>query len=380
MLLVNFTTVAGCAMFVIFPAYLEHCGLSRTQIGLADGCFWSVSLLVQPLLGPKLDRYGPKPFILLGTALMATMAGLFYACPVHPLVVMAMRGCQGAGFATYLTSGWTWVAGHVDTKRRGEFFGYFGFTSLIAGIVGPAVGERVGDNYQQAFLVAALALLCATFLAMALPSAHAPSDEHGGEGSLNFLGLLGLTEMRSTALASLGYGLTIGSVFAFAAAYLRQLHLHGITLTFAFIILASAVARFLTGRLSDSHGPVFVILPSLFLLAGGCLGLAALPYGAGGVFLLLCLAGLSAGLGYGAIYPALNSLAVARLPERAKGRGLSLVTASIDLGNTAGAALAGVIADSMGYSRMFLVIGLGVLATSGCFLWAERLHDNLAGR
>ncbi|CAN0396058.1 unnamed protein product, partial [Phaeothamnion confervicola] len=77
------------------------------------------------------------------------------------------------------------------------------------------------------------------------------------------------------------------------------------------------------------------------------------------------------GLGYGAVYPALNGLAVERLPKAAKGKGLCLVAASIDLGNTAGASMAGVIADKVGYSEMFLFIGVAVLISSALFRFSE---------
>ena len=134
---------------------------------------------------------------------------------------------------------------------------------------------------------------------------------------------------------------TVSTIFAFAAAYLRQLHMAGLAVTFAFITLASGVARFWTGRMADRSGPASIIFPSLILLALGCMGLSSLVLCGSMAFAMLCLAGTSAGLGYGAVYPALNGLAVERLPKAAKGKGLCLVAASIDLGNTAGASVAG---------------------------------------
>ena len=44
---------------------------------------------------------------------------------------------------------------------------------------------------------------------------------------------------------------------------------------------------------------------------------------------------------------------------------------SIDLGNTAGASLSGTVADKLGYSQMFFVIGLAVLASCVLFRVGE---------
>lgn len=375
MLIANLATVAGCTMFVVLPAYLEKCGLARTQIGLADGCFWIISVFIQPFLGHRLDRFGPKPFMLLGSALMALVAAVFHVLPIDAgqfPAVMLLRALQGAGFAIYLTSSWTWVAGHVDPARRGAYFGYFGISSLLAGIIGPAVGEVVGDDYRKAFLIGSCCMAAGLLNLLTLSGSHSEVHEEHHESELHFLGLFRLPEMRSTAFGALGFGLAVGSLFAFAAAYIRQLHISGITVTFAFITLASGFARVWTGRLADRYGPASIILPSLILLALGCMGLSSLVLCGSMAFAILCLAGTSAGLGYGAVYPALNGLAVERLPRAAKGKGLCLVAASIDLGNTAGASLAGIVADKLGYSEMFLVIGLAVMASCVLFCVSER--------
>lgn len=372
-------------MFLVLPAYLEKSGLSRTAIGVADGCFWSISMLVQPVLGPRLGKYGPKPFFLAGALLMVLMAGLFWKITVFPALVMVMRAGQGAGFATYLTSGWTWVANSVPLHRKGTYFGLFGMSSLVAGISGPVVAELVKDDYRRAFMYAFFSLLSGFCLLLLLPnqkglSVQEPSaDIQEGASSLpseeevpGFLGLLAGQAMRSTAWGSLGFGLAVGSLFAFVAAYLKSLGMTGFSLAFGLIALASGVARVVAGKLMDTRGPASIIFPSLLLLGGGCLGLASLVYTGGASMPVLVLSGISAGLGYGAVYPALNALAVDRLPPSAKGIGLSLVTASIDLGNTTGAALAGIVADQCGYSPMYAMIGGAVLLVSLLFYTSEQ--------
>ena len=124
----------------------------------------------------------------------------------------------------------------------------------------------------------------------------------------------------------------------------------------------------------DRFGPEAIVLPSLMLLSVGCLGLASLRLAPQLTLLLLASSGLSAGLGYGAIYPALNALALKRLPERARGRAVSLATASIDLGSSSGALVAGFLATELGYSTMFSTMAICVAIAALLFYRTERSH------
>jgi MFS family permease len=370
MLLGNFITVTGCMLFLVLPAYLEHSGLSRSTIGLADGCFWAVSVLIQPLLGPRLDRFGPKWFMVVGVSLMTLVATLFYLAPLHPIGVLAMRATQGAGFAVYLTSGWSWVAGNALPARKGEFLGYFGVSSLMAGIAGPVIAELIGKDYHRAFLGAAIFLSLGALLLLTLPN-DTKSKSHESHVSGNFLGLLLQPNMRSMAWGSLGFGLAVGSLFAFSAAYMTSLKMAGFSVVFGLITLASGAARIWTARHMDRLGAVSFILPSLLLLAFGVLGLSSLAHVSGVTMPILIVSGTAAGLGYGAVYPALNGLAVERLPESSRGVGLALVAASIDLGNAVGATAAGIVAERLSYSTMYSIIGCLVLFAAGMFKISE---------
>ncbi|HIB69698.1 MAG TPA: MFS transporter, partial [Phycisphaerales bacterium] len=139
--------------------------------------------------------------------------------------------------------------------------------------------------------------------------------------------------------------------------------MEGVGPLFACTTIASGASRILAGRMTDRLGPSRLVTPSLVLLAVGTAGLAEVNgVGPRYVIPILVLSGLAAGLGYGVVYPALNALAICRLTPAARGRGLSLVTASIDSGSTAGAALTGLVSQQFGYPGGFQAIaGLVVI-------------------
>ena len=111
----------------------------------------------------------------------------------------------------------------------------------------------------------------------------------------------------------------------------------------------------------------------LLILAIGTAGLAEVAgMKAQYVIPMLVISGLGAGLGYGVVYPALNALAICRLSPAARGRGLSLVTASIDCGSTTGAALAGIVSHNMGYPAGFRAIAATVIVFALGFAFFEQ--------
>jgi len=374
--LANLLCLTGSVMFLMLPAYLEVHGLWRWQIGMADGSFWFVSCFIQPWLGRRLDRHGRRPFLIVGTLIMAVMASLYVLLPPeYFLPILCLRALQGIGFAIYLTASWTWVADHSPPERMGEMFAIFGISGLVAGAAGPVLAEfaiRYFD-WPGLFLAASGMIFIAAFLVLTLNDQLPPPAKRSRMPS--FLKLAMATPMRGTTVGSFGFGIAIGSIFAFTAAYLESLNIKGVSGMFALTTLASGVSRVWAGKTADRLGPVAMVVPALTMLGVGSFGLGCIDiiynYSFRWLYVVLALGGFCAGMGYGIIYPALQQLALERLPEFARGRGLSLVTASIDLGSTAGALVAGLVASALGYSWMFWVMGLAVGITAGLFSLVE---------
>ncbi|HXE72521.1 MAG TPA: MFS transporter, partial [Candidatus Nitrosotenuis sp.] len=179
--------------------------------------------------------------------------------------------------------------------------------------------------------------------------------------------------------AALVFGLATGSLFAFLAPYLAVLKMPGVGGFFTCYVAASVLTRLFLGRLADRLGPGRLIFPSLVAMAAGLGGLALLAPGGLRGAPLLALCAILGGGGHGAIYPALNALVVERLGNTSRGTGLSMVTAAVDLGAFAGAALSGWAAHRLGYPAMFAGVGLSVVAGAlGCFFLEARHRPEVA--
>lgn len=369
----NLLVLTGSVMFVLLPDYLQSQEMKKWEIGLVDGSFWFISIFVQPWLGPRLDKNGRKIFLCGGSLLMALAATSYAWIPAELVPMVIARLIHGFGFACYLTASWTWVADYSPPHRVGEMFGVFGISGLLSGTLGPGIAERLvkGYGYDYLFFYGAGVIFLGWLVLMTVRD-RVPKHPHKGELP-SFFRLLKARQMRGSVIGSVAFGIAIGAIFAFIAPYLATIEVEGVGFLFACTTLASGASRVIAGKMTDRLGPARLVTPSLFLLTIGSAGLAQVQGAAPNLMIpLLVLSGLTAGLGYGVIYPALNALAIGHLPAAVRGRGLSLVTASIDCGSTLGAAIAGLVSHNLGYPHGFRSIALLVAIFAVAFWLTEQ--------
>lgn len=365
LLLANLLCVAASSSFMMLPVYLEQHGLLRWQIGLADACFRSGSVLVQPWLAQRLDRQGRKRFFTGGALTMALAALGYLASPVSAWPVCALRTLQGAGFATYVTAIWTWLSDRVPPKKIGPFFGAFSLTSLFGGLLGCSLSEKVLTEWGSSVLFGTAGALAGAGLVILcfLDGVAGPVPVGGTTSWFRWPE----PAVRGLALSAVSFGLAVGSIFAFTAPYLHGLGLSGISGLFTLLFVVSAIARAAAGAFLQRWGPYSLVTPCLVCLGLGCGLLAALPQVEQKIPLFL-LSGTLTGAGYGAIYPALKAAALASFNSDARGQAISLAKSCIDLGSMGGSLLAGLLATALGYPLMFAI--MGVLVASAAWLLA----------
>ena len=367
MLLVNMACMGGATSFIFLNPYLLAHDLQEYHVGLCEGAFWIISVILQPWLGPQLDKRGRILFLRSGIILLMVAALGYAFVPPHVQYIFPLRVLQGAGFALYLTAAWAWVSDHAPPEKMHSIFGFFGLAALLGSLIGPITaglihGSKPPYDDKHVFMAAAGLFVVAFLLVLTLRDAHRDVVEEGGEAS-SLWTLARRLNLRGPLVGSLSFGLAVGSLFAFAAAYLQSLGVGSVPAMFVVITLVAATGRAFCGQISNRFGAANLIAPCLLSLAVGSGGLGALQWADHPTTLMVLGIGAVAGVGYGLVYPLLNALAYERLEANERGRGVSLVAACIDAGNAAGAALAGGIAHKYGEGDMFLAMGALVALT-----------------
>lgn len=367
----NLFVMTGQGVLFLLTLYFERSGLTPSEYGMTEAAFWVISVLIQPWLGRRLDRWGRRPFFIWGAYLMFLSTLGYLYLPVYLPVMLMVRVVHGLGFSFFFTSTWTWVSDQAPPEKLTEMLGVFGVSGLLAGACGPVLAEYLKENYalRAIFPVAAVLLICGALLSHLV---HEPP--HGSHivperRSLSFLKLAFANRMRGLTFACLAMGMAIASVFAFIAPYVDKKHLTGIGYVFVCYVFAAVLSRLLAGRLTGRIGAAGTI-PLALLLQGGSLMMFSFlsPSGWRGLPLMLG-SSAAAGLSYGLIYPSLSALAVERSGSQ-RGLGMSVVMCFGDLGSSLGSFGAGQIAE-FSFDWMWISVGCTVVVIAGVFLMQE---------
>src|SRR5438552_4146391 len=138
----NFFFFLSLNCFILLPLYVENAGGTEIEIGLVMGVFNAVGILCQPLVGPWVDAFGRRPFMLVGAGLVVAAAVLATAAPSIPVLAI-VRGLQGIGFSAFFVANYSYVLDLTPPERRGWALGIYGVPGLVATAVAPLIGEAI---------------------------------------------------------------------------------------------------------------------------------------------------------------------------------------------------------------------------------------------
>ncbi len=339
------------------PMYAASTGATGTQIGIITGIFGFSAIFIRLFTDTGVRVIGKKKCLYLGLlcSLLATLSyGIFNSVPA----LIAARILHGFGFGLSTTFVAALVADVIPAMRRGEGIGYFGLGSTVAMAIAPALGVTLlsdaGSNVL--FLFSALVTVCAALSAKfcnaaenrpELPTApiHASIRnkifEHG-TGIPAFLTIL--------------FGAAYGTVNTFVAMMANEAGIENAGLFFIVGTIFVFISRPFGGRLFDSKGAFWVILPGgIFFL------LALIVLISAKSLMVLLAASVLYGFGGGLLLPALMTWMLNVVHADRRSAASATFYNMLDIGTSSGIIFLGSIAGSVGYIDMYYYV-LGIMA------------------
>ena len=373
----NFFFFFSLNCFILLPLYIEGIGGTEVEIGIVMGVYNAVGILCQPLVGPLVDAFGRRRFMLIGAGLVTLAALLATAAPSIPMLAF-VRALQGVGFSAFFVANYSYVLDLTPPSRRGWALGIYGVAGLVATAVAPLIGEgmvrRMGFR-PLFFLATAMAIVAAGYV-WSLPRGR-PGGPLPLAGSLWERG--GLDELRHRHMAvTLFFGLGAGTIFVFLPTFADSLGVETLSLFYTAFAVAAIGVRVFGGRLIDSHGRRAVIVPSMFVYTGATALLAVLGFLVSRTSLtpvvpVLFVAGLMSGGAHGLLYPGLAALVTDHAPETRRGVIVAMFSAVFLVGQTAGSFAFGYITHAIGYAFMWTMLAsLFLLGTALSVSLTER--------
>lgn len=360
-----FVFVSMHMLMPVLPAYVRSWGVREGLVGTVTGAFAVSALAARPVVGRELDRRVRKTVYLQGLALLL-LAVLSYRWAPGLGTLLAIRIFHGVGFGTASTAAGTIVADLLPSSRRGEGMGYFGMFNSLAMVVAPVTGIYLASHlgYSWLFTSAGGLVAVAALLAMRLPVQPEVGEHTRPSGAL----LVFEPKAAPASLTALFVALTYSSILTFLQIYAASRGIANIGVFFSVYAAIMVAIRFLAGRLYDRRGPGPVVVPGLALMAAALVLISRAQNLA--AFLV---AAVIFGLGFGAVHPALQALAVAGVPYSRRGAANATFLSALDIGMGGGAALFGLVAQGIGYAGMYQVAAVGPLAGIGAYWLGRRV-------
>ena len=397
--------VAGIAMVSpLLPVYVrDELNGPELAVALSFSAIAITQIITSPVVGRYADRFGSKPFIVLGFAIYGAGAVGYIVAPSWELIIL-FRALSGVGAASIFPTAMAYVGRLAPPGHEGRYMGAFSI-SWIAGFgVGPLVGGSIRDfvSSDAAFGVMALMLFgvgLATFLL--LPSRPEGSDgrtfeddEEGLEPGLSFVQLLRRPIVQAAAGGQMIVSIGWGAGFSFIAVYVvSDEGLATGSATFVGVLLASralftAALQLVTGPLADRVSRVWLSVVGFTIAGLGQFIVPDIPSATvelsifGGELVLvpwLLLLFLVVGLGEAIEFPAQQAIFVDAGRAVGMGSVMGITQTAGGVGFLGGSLIGALVVDLYGIEAVFRYAGLAMIAGALVFyLLMRRARSDFA--
>ena len=342
----------------LFPWLKTEFNVSYAQLGFLMTVFFLVSCAVQALSGFAVDKFGPRPVLFAGLALIG-LAAFGYALSISYWMLGVAAVIGGVGNGVFHPVNYTLLNRKVSAQRLGHAYSVHGITGSLGWALAPTLLVPLAFAYSWrvalivagvlAFLVLAVQVLNRDKLT--LPKVAASRSTAGADSSLGFLKIPAVW-MCFAFFFWYAAVLSVIQTFAPTAAQ----HLHDVPLPW--------VAMCLTIYMLGSAGGM-VLGGFLVVDAQRCERVVGLGFGiAAALALLLALGNLAAwtvlvlfglmGFASGMAGPSRDLLVKRSTPENASGRVYGVVYAGLDIGQALAPLLFGLLMDQGQYRSVLL--------------------------
>jgi MFS family permease len=361
-------TMFFAAVAPLLPYYSDELDLSKTAAGVLTAAYPAGTFAGALPGGWLAARWGVKPTLLTGLALLG-ITSLAFGFADNIVLLDAARFVQGMGGACMWAAGMTWLVSAAPPDRRGELIGSALAAAIVGVLLGPVLGGAatvVGPEVVFS-AVSVVALLLAAW-ASRLPGVP-PAPSPGLPAMLRAL--------RRRNVLTAFWLFTLPALFSGVIEVLAPLRLDdlgasGAAIGAVFLLTAAveAVLSPMAGRLSDRRGR---LMPIRAGLVGAAVMAILLPLPN-----LTVLLGLTIMLTF-ATLGAFWAPAMALLSEASEEAGLDMALAfsisnlSWAIGHLVGSGAGGAIADATTDAVPYAILGgLCALTLAGVMALGRR--------
>lgn len=351
------------------PLYItEKLGVPQTKTGIVLASYAIAILIIRPFSGYIVDLYSRKKVLLLSfICYVAIFVGYFYATAI--LIFVIVRFMHGVMWGLSTVSSSTLAIDLVPSERRAEGIGYYGTFMNVAMAIGPFIAIHIYQTYSfQTLLYCAISMgILGIIAVMLIKAPQRPKVERQKLSFDRFFLIPAWPIFLNQLLPSFAWG-TIGP---FVAQYGKEISIPNAGIFFLFWAGGIIVSRIFSGKMVDKGHIHLVNTSSMLIVAASFFGFALINNIAA-----FCISGLFIGIGFGMMFPALQTLYINMAENNQRGTANSTYLVGFDLGLALGMLVGGYISGIYSFETLFLVAsGLCVLSSIIYILISKRVFE-----
>ena len=346
-------------MVIIASEAIHSLGASMSEAGLASGIFILGTLLARVFAGRSIELYGRKKMLYAGIIFYLVTTAMYFL--IHSIgMLYLVRALNGIGYGVASTATSTIVSTMIPSARRGEGVNYYALSMSLAAAIGPFIGmilQQIVPFNDIVIFSLAMIVICLVAVAVMHVQEFELTEDHRKE--LQAFHIQNFLEPKVAGISIVAFIVAVcySSVLSFLASYAENLGLLTAgTLFFVVYALVITLARPVAGVLFDRKGEDFVMYPTYACLAIGLFLLAMTTHS-----WMMLLAGVFVGLGYGTFMSNGQAICIHLVKEFRIGVAVSTYFVALDLGLGVGPYVLGALKDSIGFSGIYVLTGIGAV-------------------
>lgn len=348
------------------PLYItEYLGVAQSKTGIVLASYAIALIFVRPFSGFLVDRFPRKRMLLIGfVGYVLVFFGYFWASTV--LLFVLVRFMHGLTWGLSTVSSSTLTIDVVPSERRAEGVGFYATAMNVAMAIGPFIAIHIYQHYSfQILLWCAIAMGILGILAAAL--IQAPQRILVKEKEAFTLDRFFLIKGWPIFLNQMMPTFAWGTIGPFVAQYGLSIKMSNPGIFFLFWAGGIIISRVFAGKLVDkgyvhqvSVGALTIITCAFFIFAT-----------VHNIY-AFCISGIFIGIGFGALFPALQMLYINLVPNNKRGTANSTYFLAFDLGLALGMLAGGYISGLFSFQALYLVASIFCFLAIFVYLFSTR--------
>ncbi|WP_298146707.1 MFS transporter [uncultured Acinetobacter sp.] len=352
------------ATLTILPIYiLQDLGGTVKEAGLALTLFLLSSIAIRPFSGLIIEKLGEK-IALRGAGAIFLLLAFAYIFIDSLWSLLLVRFLHGFWFSILTTVNVPVVNEFIPESRKGEGMGYFVMSTNLGVVFGPLIALTAIQwmTFQHLFALFSLVTMIGYVFTLTLAVPEKPKVKVKQNNNLTWHDIIEVRVLGISMVALLT-AFAYSSITTFITAFAQSKNLLQYASIFFVVFAASMIAvRPWVGKFYDQKGPSFVIYPSFIAFAIG-LSLVSMVEQAW----TLWLSAVFIGIGYGSLFPCMQTLAIQSVEKQRMGHAISTFFTLFDVGLALGSFIMGYCIAYLDYSWTYLLCAVIVVVTLGLY-------------